>query len=95
LRGTTVTVVNPIHPLNGQELTVMYAQRLSGIRVVFARHPNGGTIVLPEGTLDIAPTPRPRRGFSDDPLPLFEPARLLELVVRVAEIGRTSRHDMK
>ena len=50
-------MVSPIHPLNGQVLTVRHVTRLGGVRLILVEHPQGGTLTLPEAMLDLHPTP--------------------------------------
>lgn len=85
----SVTVANPIHPLNGQTLTVRYIVRAGAVRVVHADHPDGGTIVLPESVL-VADA-----GIDPGRHALFSATRLLDLVDRVAVLmASSSRVDV-
>ena len=82
----TVTVVNPIHPLNGHVLAVRHVTCLAGVRVVVAEHPHGGTLTLAEAVLD----PAPCRPIAK-PGAFFDPARLLALAGKVERLR--GRHD--
>ncbi len=49
-------MVNPIHPLNGRVLAVRHTQRIYGLRMILAEHPDGGTLTLP-GVTPAGPPP--------------------------------------
>jgi hypothetical protein len=53
-----VRVVNPVHPLCGQELVVRHLAQFGDVRVLLAEHPAGGVLTLPETELS-SPTNRP------------------------------------
>lgn len=78
----TVTVANPIHPLNGQILAVRHVTCLAGVRVVVVEHPAGGTLTLAESVLELGPC-RPVRPDGA----LFDVARLVTLAKRIAQLS--------
>lgn len=80
-QGMTVTVVNPIHPLNGHVLLVQRVTCFAGVRVVVVEHPEGGTLTLPESVLGLTPG-RPVMA----PGCLFDVARLVVALGRVAQL---------
>jgi hypothetical protein len=83
-----VSIINPIHPLQGQSLSV-HQIRHDGKRLkVILEHPDGGLISLPVSETSLEPpSPTIQIGGVTPP---FDPNKLRQLTVLVSTLGSTA-----
>lgn len=86
--SASATIINPIHPLHGQSLTVHRIRQLGKLTKVIFEHPDGGLISVPmsETSLELS-QPSPQIGGVT---PRFDPKKLLQLTVLVSALGSTA-----
>jgi len=84
----SATIINPIHPLQGQSLTVHRIHHLGKLTRVIFEHPDGGLISVPlsETSLEL-PQPSPQ---IEGVTPRFNPKKLQQLTVLVSNLGSTA-----
>jgi hypothetical protein len=84
----SATIINSIHPLHGQSLTVHRIHQLGKLTKVIFEHPDGGLISVPlsETSLEL-PQPSPQIGGVT---PRFDPKKLRQLTVLVSNLGSTA-----
>jgi hypothetical protein len=82
-----VTIINPIHPLHGQSLTVHQIRQLGKVLKVILEHPDGGLMSVPASETSLEP-PLPALQIGGV-TPRFDPKKLRQLTVLVSTLRST------
>jgi hypothetical protein len=83
-----VTIINPIHPLQGQSLSVHQIRHDGKCLKVILEHPDGGLISVPASETSLEP---PSRAVQIGGVtPAFDPNKLLQLTVLVSTLSSTT-----
>jgi hypothetical protein len=83
-----VTIINPIHPLQGQSLSVHQIRHDGKCLKVILEHPDGGLISVPASETSLEP---PSRAIQIGGVtPAFDPNKLLQLTVLVSTLSSTA-----